>query len=83
MYILSLSCSKHQVYEQSALAAANLDPKENPSDSSVLGGVSGVSVSVGVSSGGVKVKPVQSAVPKVPLLMDVGEGSALPSTASW
>ena len=81
MYILSLSCSKHQVYEQSALAAANLDPKENPSDSSVLGGVSGVSV--GVSSGGVKVKPVQSTVPKVPLLMDVGEGSALPSTASW
>ena len=79
MCTLSISYSKHQVYEQSALAAANIDPKDYPSDSSVLGGVS----SVGVSGGGVKVKHVQGVVPKVPLLMDGGEGSALPSTASW
>ncbi len=67
--------SKHQVYEHSALAAANLEPKDLATDSSPPSSTSGVGV----------VRKVQPAAVSRggPSVIDAGESSALPSTASW
>lgn len=60
------------MYEQSALAAANLETKDLPIDGSTPGLAAG---------GGAKKFP--PATNRSNLVSDVGEISALPSSASW
>ncbi len=71
--------SKHQVYEQSALAAANLEPKDVAIESLPPTYNSTPAVAVPVVK---KVQPV-TVVSRSPIVIDTGESSALPSTASW